>query len=105
VEKVVVIVGRLLATKEACSDVNSECNSVPVPMANTRILGLKGAVFTDDEGFFQAEMSSRTERLEVHMKGKPCFIDLSELAAVDGVIRANRLYCSIPEPLRGESGK
>jgi len=94
VDKVYVIVARLITTNIVCSDKNGECYNIPTPVANNRIEGLKGIVFTDDAGFFQGEISSQTKQLQTEFEGRTCTVDVSRLQAVDGVIRASKLGCT-----------
>ena len=54
---------------------------------------LEGLVFSDDDGYFQGEVSTRITTLESDIDGKPCSVDISSLQAENGVIRAKRLYC------------
>jgi hypothetical protein len=93
VQHINVLVSRLFAVNRVCSDVTNECYEIPLPMASTLVRGVKGVVFTDSEGYFQAEVASTQQTLEAEFDGLPCTIDLSQLTAQNGILRASRLYC------------
>ena len=96
VDSIHVLVSRLFAVNNVCSDITDECYEIPLPMADTLVRGVKGVVFTDQQGYFQAEVSSSTMQLEADYEGETCIVDLSTIAPENGIIRASRLYCEVP---------
>lgn len=97
-ERVHIIVSRLYYMRDVCSDVTDECYQIPQQLAGVQIKGLKGVVFSDEEGYFQGEIPADTTTLEADIDGQPCRIDVSALEANNSVIRARRLYCITEAP-------
>ena len=105
VESINILVGRLFAVNKVCSEVTSECYEIPLPMADTLVRGVKGIVFTDQNGFFQAEVSSNATQLEADFEGSTCHVDLAAMTPENGIIRASRLYCETLEAESATEGK
>jgi Mat/Ecp fimbriae outer membrane usher protein len=101
-QRVNIIVGRLQRVQEFCSEVTDECYSLRLPMADVRIEGLEGFVFTDGDGFFQGDIAQNTTSLKARSGGQVCVIDISHLPVHEGVIRAAGLICDLQPETPGQ---
>jgi Mat/Ecp fimbriae outer membrane usher protein len=93
-QRVNIIVGRIHRVQQFCSEVTQECYSLRLPLADSRIGGLEGFVFTDADGFFQGDIAEDVTELRARHGGSECVIDISHLDIVEGVIRASGLICT-----------
>ncbi|MFN3714227.1 MAG: TcfC E-set like domain-containing protein [Alcanivoracaceae bacterium] len=92
-QRIHIIVGRLFRFQEFCSEVTDACHSLRLPLANTRVEGLEGFVFTDADGFFQGEVAQDRTLLNARIGEHTCEIDIGGLAVIEGVIRAPAMIC------------
>jgi Mat/Ecp fimbriae outer membrane usher protein len=92
-QRIHIIVGRLFRVQEFCSEVTGECHTLRLPLADTRVEGLEGFVFTDADGFFQGEVAQDLGMLNARIGDKTCEVDISHLTVSEGVIRAPGLLC------------
>jgi hypothetical protein len=93
-QKINIIVGRLQRQEEFCSEVTGDCYNLKLPLADTRVEGLEGFIFTDKDGFFQGEVVEGTSELHARYNGIECTINIADLPVTEGVIRAPSLVCN-----------
>ena len=66
-----------------------------LPVKNARIDGAEGPAFTDEEGYLQTEINSRSKELLVRVAGNTCTIILPATATKHSVIRAGDMLCTM----------
>lgn len=93
IKRINIIVGRLQRIEEFCSEVTGDCYALRLPLANARVEGLEGFIFTDSDGFFQGEIEDGVSEISSRHQGEDCHLDISALPVVQGVIRAPGLIC------------
>jgi Mat/Ecp fimbriae outer membrane usher protein len=87
-----ILVGRVFHTAVVCPE-GEPCREERRPLAGARLQGVQGQAVSDEEGFVQAEVSARVQRLTSRVDDESCTIDLSGYQAKNGVIRAPQLLC------------
>lgn len=93
VEQVIVVLGRLFRTEQLCDGPGDNCRNIQVAVGNAVIRSGGALAVTEEDGFFQLEMKSSSNRVEAEVGDERCEATIDTRHANNGVLRLPAVDC------------